>query len=170
MASSPSKTLLTLSTDEGFKYFPPDREVAFFGFLQTHVELTRRLDHALSAGHGISLTGYEVLNRLGRAGARSLRMSDLAEQTVLSLSRVSRLVDDLAARGVVGRRACAQDKRVSYVVLTDPGCALLREAQETFFETVEEAFLGRLSEQETRTLATVFGRLSGDRGCRAALS
>jgi DNA-binding MarR family transcriptional regulator len=170
MAASPHKTLPTLATADGFKYFPPDRELAFFGFLQTHVELTRGLDQALSSGHAISLTGYEVLNRLGRAPKRSLRMTDLAEQALLSLSRVSRLVDELAGRNLVERRACTQDKRVSYVALTDDGCSLLREAQETFLHTVEESFLGRLTEEETRVLADVFGRISGGHERRTALS
>jgi MarR family 2-MHQ and catechol resistance regulon transcriptional repressor len=160
-----------LSTADGLKYLPPDRESALFGFLQAHVELTRALDQALSTRHGSSLGGYEVLNRLARADESSLRMSDLAGQTPLSLSRVSRVVDDLVARGHVERRACAEDRRVSYATLTEAGRAFLREAQETFHELVEERFLGRLTEAETKVLADVFGRLAaGGEDCKTALS
>lgn len=160
----------TLSTRDGLKYFPPERETAFFGFLQAHVDLTRALEQALSSAHGISLAGYEVLNRLMQAEDGGLRMSDLADRTRLSLSRISRVVDDLALRGLVERRACETDRRVSYAALSDAGRTFLREAQETFFAEVEDRFLGQLSASETKVLADVFGRLAG-RGsdCRTAL-
>ena len=159
------------STSDGLKFFPPEQETAFFGFLQLHVELTRAIDQALSARHGTSLAGYEVLNRLAHAERHSLRMSDLAGQTPLSLSRISRVVDDLCSRGLTERRACEFDKRVSYATLTDAGRAFLIEAQDTFHELVEERFLGQLSPQETAVLATVFDRLAGGGGeCKTALS
>jgi MarR family transcriptional regulator, 2-MHQ and catechol-resistance regulon repressor len=170
MATSPPKRAAILSTDDGLKYFAPERELAVFGFMQAHMELVRGIDHALHTGHGLSLKDYELLNRLGRSEGRSLRMTDLAELILLSLSRVSRLVDALASRGLVERRACSYDKRVSYVALTDAGCDLLREAQDTFLATVEERFLGQVSEEEMRLLADVFGRLATGSACRAALT
>jgi DNA-binding MarR family transcriptional regulator len=170
MATSPPKPAAILSTQDGLKYFAPERELAFFGFMQAHVELVRGIDHALQTGHGLSLKDYELLNRLGRSEQRSLRMTDVAELIRLSLSRVSRLVDALAARGLVERRACAYDKRVSYVALTDAGCELLRGAQDTFLETVEDRFLGLVTEEEMRVLADVFGRLGTGSACRTALT
>lgn len=158
------------STTDGLKFFPPEQETAFFGFLQAHVELTRAIDQALSARHGTSLAGYEVLNRLAHADEHSLRMSDLAGQTPLSLSRISRVVDDLCARGLTERRSCDSDKRVSYAALTPAGRDFLIEAQDTFHEMVQERFLGQLSPQETSVLASVFDRLAGGGGdCKTAL-
>lgn len=159
-----------LSTADGLKYFPPDRESAFFGLLQTTVELTRALEQELNLRHGISLAGYEVLNRLAHADEGQLRMTNLAERTPLSLSRISRVVDDLALRGYVERRACATDKRVAYATLLPPGLTFLREAQETFYATVEERFLGRLTPEETKVLSDVFLRITaGDGACRENL-
>jgi DNA-binding MarR family transcriptional regulator len=85
-------------------------------------------------------------------------MSDLAEQANLSLSRVSRLVDQLEIRGAAAREACATDARVVHVVLTDAGAELLAVAQETHFAGVEERFFGRLSEDEVAVLAGIFAR------------
>jgi DNA-binding MarR family transcriptional regulator len=159
-----------LSTADGLKYFPPDRESAFFGLLQTNVDLTRALDQELSSRHGISLAGYEVLNRLAHAEDSRLRMTKLAERTPLSLSRISRVCDDLAMRGLVERRACESDRRVSYATLTEAGHAFLREAQETFYVTVEERFLGHLTEEETKVLSDVFMRVTAGNGaCRQNL-
>ena len=159
-------------TADGLKYLPPERESAFFGFLQAHVDLIRSIEGALHGAHDVSLAGYEVLNRLAQSGeAGGLRISDLADRTRLSLSRISRVVDDLALRGLVERRACATDRRVSYAALTPDGLAFLRDAQDTFHTVVEERFLGRLSADEMRVLADVFGRLAERDGeCRTALA
>ena len=165
-----TRTTPTDTAEPGLRHLAPEQETVFFGFLQAHMDITRALEHQLTAAHGMSLAGYEVLNRLSGAADDGLRMTDLADRSRLSLSRISRVVDDLQLRGMVERRACATDKRVSYAALTEAGAAFLREAQETFYDVVEDRFLGRLSARETRVLADVFGRMvGGDTECRSAL-
>ena len=148
-----------LQTAEGLKYLPPNREAAWLGLLQAHAELTRALDAAMHAQHGLSLSAYEVLARLAHAENCSLRMSQLAERTQLSLSRVSRVVDHLQDRALVERKSCATDSRVVYAAITDSGKQQIAEAQETFFEVIEERFLGKLSCDEVMTLGNIFTRV-----------
>jgi DNA-binding MarR family transcriptional regulator len=148
-----------LETPDGLKYLAPSREAAWLGLLQAHAELTRALDHALHARHGLSLSAYEVLSRLAHADGGALRMSQLAERTQLSLSRVSRVIDQLQERGVVERRSCDTDSRVVYAALAPEGRSRIAEAQETFFEVIEERFLGKLSCDEVGQLGTIFGRM-----------
>src|SRR5689334_2695628 len=100
-----------LETEDGLKYFAPSRQAAWLGLLQAHAALTRALDQGLSARHGLTLSSYEVLARLAHAPDGYLRMTDLAQQTQLSLSRVSRVVDHLQERGLVERKACPGDSR-----------------------------------------------------------
>lgn len=159
----------TQITGDGLKSFPPDQEAAFFGLLQAHVELTRAIDHELSTRHGTSLAGYEVLNRLAHADEHSLRMSDLAARTPLSLSRISRVVDDLCARGLTERRSCENDRRVAYATLTPAGKLFLIEAQDTFHDMIEERFLGHLSPEEIRVFADVFRRITAGESCKTNL-
>ncbi len=154
-----SDDLTVLETKDGLKYLPPHREAAWLGLLQAHAELTRALDAALHTRHGLSLSAYEVLSRLAHAENCSLRMSQLAERTQLSLSRVSRVVDHLQERGLVERKSCATDSRVVYAAITPAGKRQIAEAQETFFEVIEERFLGKLSCDEVRTLGAVFTRV-----------
>lgn len=153
-------TANVLTNDGGLKYFSPEREAAWMGILQAHAELTRTLDAALSARHGLTFSGYDVLARVAFAPACStLRMSELAAQTQLSLSRVSRLVDALAQRGLIERKSCDSDSRVVYAAITDAGRALVADAQETFFEVVEERHLGRLSDEDVARLGEILGKL-----------
>ena len=152
--------MATTAPRNGFQTLSPEREGALYGFLQAHVDLRRALDRELSLRHGVSLTTYEVLSRLITAEEGGLRTTQLADLSPLSLSRVSRLVDELCSRGLTERKECATDKRVSYVALTDEGTDFMRDAQKTFHATVEERFLGRLTEKETKMLSDLFARIA----------
>lgn len=159
MATTPIPSDLPhVETDGDLRQWCPVSADAWTGLLQTHRRLTRELEAELEERHNLSFSGLEILARLARAEGRHLRMSDLADQANLSLSRVSRLVDQLETRGAAAREACATDARVVHVVLTDSGAELLCAAQETHFAGVEERFFGRLSEDEVALLAEIFGR------------
>jgi DNA-binding MarR family transcriptional regulator len=148
-----------LQTEDGLKYLPPAQQAAFIGLLRAHRELTAALEGELTRRHSLSLSAYELLSRLAHAPEGHLRMSELAGQANLSLSRVSRLIDQLEGRGLVARTSCPGDSRVVHASLADPGRALIREAQETFLTIAEDRFLGRLSCAEVETLGTLFARL-----------
>src|SRR3954451_17048072 len=80
---------------------------AWIGMLETHKRLTRALDAEMEAQHGLSLSAVEVLGRLAASsGDRSLRLTALAGETGLSLSRISRIVDTLEDRELVERLSC----------------------------------------------------------------
>ena len=148
-----------LQTEDGLKYLPPEREAAWLGLLRAHTELTRALDAALASAHGLSLSAYEVLSRLAHAEDGHLRMTILAERSGLSLSRVSRVIDQLERRGVVARRSCPTDSRVVHATIAESGRRLVAEAQETFFAVIEDRFLGRLTCDEVGLLGSIFSRL-----------
>lgn len=144
----------------------PDRTEAWFGLLQTHSEVTKALDADLIANHRLSLSAHELLFRLAVAEDGYLRMSQLAERALLSQSRVSRIVDQLEARGLIERRPCPVDSRVVHAVITFAGRELLREAQETHLQGIEEHFFAKLTDTEVAQLARVFEKLHGrDGGC-----
>ena len=153
-----------LQDGDGLKYLAPDREAAWLGLLSAHAELTRTLDAELARRHGLGLSAYEVLSRLARAEDGFMRMTQLASTVNISVSRVSRVIDQLAARGFVCRRACPGDSRVVHVKLTDAGRAAVKEAQDTFFDVIEERFLNRLGCTDIEQLAAIFGRMASGGG------
>jgi DNA-binding MarR family transcriptional regulator len=130
------------------------------GLLETHKRLTRELDAELEAEHGLTLSALEALQRLGTAEGHSLRLSALASACGLSLSRISRIVDSLEARGLVERRAVDTDARAVEGHLTAAGLELVRSAQATHFASVERVFFERLSDKEIALLADVFSRFA----------
>jgi DNA-binding MarR family transcriptional regulator len=133
---------------------------AWIGLLETHKRLTRELDAELEGRHGLSLSSLELLGRLGAAEGHHLRLSVLAHAAGLSLSRVSRIVDMLSARGLVERRPSAEDARAVEAHITADGLRLAREAQATHFASVQRRFFEQLAPGELELLAQVFGRLA----------
>jgi DNA-binding MarR family transcriptional regulator len=87
--------------------------------------------------HGLSIVEFEVLVRLARSPLGLLRMSDLAAQTSLTTSGVTRVVDRLVDRGLVARQACATDRRTTYAVVTDAGRDLLAAALPGHLELID---------------------------------
>jgi DNA-binding MarR family transcriptional regulator len=145
---------------DGSAQWDPTYVDAWIGLLQTHRQLTRELDARLEAEHGLSLSGLELLARLAAAPERWLRLSVLASQTGLSLSRVSRIVDVLEGRRLAERRPCPADARAINAHLTASGGELLRAAEQTHRATVQQLFFDHLSCGEVETLAAVFARFA----------
>ena len=96
------------------------------------------------AGHGLAPAEFEVCLRLARSPEGLLRMSDLAAQTTLTSSGVTRVVDRLVERGLVTRRACATDRRTTYAVISDTGRELLLRVLPEHLELLEEWLVGPL--------------------------
>jgi DNA-binding MarR family transcriptional regulator len=147
---------------DGFPEWSPEYAAAWIGMLATHRRLTRELDAELEAAHGLSLSGLELLARLASVPERRLRLSLLAGEAGLSLSRVSRIVDALEARGLIERQHCPSDARAINAQLTAAGLALAQDAQSTHLAAVRERFFDQLDGREIATLAEVFARFAPD--------
>ncbi len=146
--------------DNGVTTWPDGHAQAWIGLLETHKRLTRVLDSELEARYGLGLSALELLARLAAAEGRCLRLSALAVEAGLSLSRVSRIAGTLETRGLLERKPCSDDARAVEAHLTPAGLALMRAAQETHFASVQRDFFDRLEPGELDVLAEVFGRLA----------
>jgi DNA-binding MarR family transcriptional regulator len=144
--------------DDGLATWTDTHKNAWIGMLETHKRLTRALDAEMEAEFGLSLSGVECLGRLAASDGRNLRLSVLATETGLSLSRISRIIDTLEARELVERRPSAEDARAVEAHLTPAGLTLVRQAQSSHFASVQERFFEHLSGDELAVLAQVFER------------
>lgn len=125
-----------------------DPRLTAFGLLsEVYAGLTARMQPVFAAA-GLSEIDFDTLIRLGRSPRQALRMTDLAAQTGLSTSGVTRVVDRLERDGLVVRQACATDRRASYATLTPAGRAKLEEVLPSHLSDVEELLTGQLTEEE----------------------
>ncbi|HET7432286.1 MAG TPA: MarR family transcriptional regulator [Nocardioides sp.] len=129
--------------------------------LQVHAALVPELDRRLKEATGLPLTWYDVLLELSAARDGRLTMSQLGERAVLSRSRVSRVVDDLAAAGLVRRDTHPEDRRSAYAVITESGLTRFRQAAPVYVAGIEES-LASLTVPELQRLHTSLRRVLDD--------
>jgi DNA-binding MarR family transcriptional regulator len=113
-------------------------EVLWRALMRIVLALPRRLDSDLVRTVGITANEYTTLMCLSEAHGRELRMADLANAAALSASRMTRLVDDLQARGLVTKRASAEDGRGNVARLTPAGLAKLKQAWPAHLASVRD--------------------------------
>ncbi len=139
--------------------FTPLEGAAWGGLLDVHGRLMRVIEADLQERVRISHPEFEVLLRLSWADGRRMRIQDLAAQSVLTRSGVSRLVERLERVSLVAREAAPEDRRGAYAVLTDRGAATLDEALVGHARLVRSTFLSRFTRAELATMAAFWRRL-----------
>ncbi|WP_151084126.1 MarR family winged helix-turn-helix transcriptional regulator [Nocardioides cynanchi] len=132
---------------------------AWGALLQVHAALVPELDRELRRQAGLPLAWYDVLLELHSAPDHRLTMSELGDRVVLSRSRVSRVVDELAREGLVARVANPADARSAYAVLSAVGEQRFLEAAPVYVRGIERSFAAGLSEAELRTITSALHRV-----------
>jgi DNA-binding MarR family transcriptional regulator len=116
------------ATRTGTRWLSAAEQRAWRSYLESTKVLMDALDRQLQREAGLPHAYYEILVRLSEADDRSLRMSELADSTLSSRSRLSHAVARLEERGWVTREECATDRRGQVARLTDAGFAVLDDA------------------------------------------
>ncbi|MDP8987352.1 MAG: MarR family winged helix-turn-helix transcriptional regulator [Actinomycetota bacterium] len=127
--------------------------------IESSVGLRARLGRRLEDECGISLQWFDLLIRLARSPGHRLRMAELAAQTVLTPSGLTRAVDRLKEAGLISRTACPSDRRGAFAVLTTEGLRRVRTAVPVHLVHLEEDFTGVLSEAERSQLKELLHKI-----------
>jgi DNA-binding MarR family transcriptional regulator len=130
---------------------------AWRALLIAHSRLVPAIEKDLRAAGQVSLPWYDVLLELNAAPGRRLRMTELGQRAVLSRTRVSRVVDELAAAGLAERQPDAADGRSSFAVLTPAGRNALRRAWPVYREAIRRHLGAHLTQRQCREIATLLG-------------
>lgn len=123
--------------------------------------LSAELDRQLQRDAGIPHAYYEILVRLSEAPNRSLRMSELADLSESSRSRLSHAVARLEEAGWVLRESCETDRRGAFAVLTDKGFEALAAAAPGHVEAVRQHLFDRLTPEQVRQLEGICEAMLG---------
>lgn len=141
------------------KIFTDLEQNAWGGFLGTYAKLNRMIEEDLQAHSHITHVEFEVLLRLSWNESHRMRIQDLAAQSILTRSGVSRVVERLEKAGLVTREEAPEDRRGAYAVLTEAGAQRFRIASEKHIECVRESFLRKFSTDELRVMGEFWKRL-----------
>jgi DNA-binding MarR family transcriptional regulator len=107
--------------------------------------LTNHLERHTSKLVGLGLAECEILIRATGARVGTTTMSELALQSGLTQSGVSRVVDRLEVRRLVTCQPSAKDRRQILVLVTDAGFDLVRELLDLMEEASHEALMAEVS-------------------------
>jgi DNA-binding MarR family transcriptional regulator len=153
------------------KPFKSVEQEVFLNILKTADALMTDLAELLKP-HGISPTQYNVLRILRGAGAgccagghpdagaQGLACREIGQRMLTRDPDLTRLLDRLEDRGLIGRERDKKDRRMIATRVTDAGLALLKTLDKPVLD-MHKAQLGHLGEKKLHELLTL---LEGVRG------
>jgi DNA-binding MarR family transcriptional regulator len=151
------------------RWLSAEEQSAWRVFLSATQTLFSAVETQLQRESGIPHGYYEILVRLSEAEGRALRMSQLAEASTSSKSRLSHAVARLEERGWVERLDCETDRRGQVARLTDVGFAALEAAAPAHVEQVRRSLFDRISAVQVTQLAAISTAIAageqGDADC-----
>ncbi len=129
--------------------------------------ILQREGNRLLAPFGVNQQQFSLLFEIGKA--KRVRQKDVKNRLMLEKAHVSKAVKKLQAMALITIEHCTEDRRVTWLSVTETGMALLANAQKEFAQwneewfatidnetlralqahlmTVEEAFVQRLTEE-----------------------
>jgi DNA-binding MarR family transcriptional regulator len=134
------------------KWLDADQQWAWRQVISLVTMLLPALDSDLQQTARLTMFEYTLLANLSEADQATLRMSDLAYRANSSLSRLSHVVSRLTRRGLVIKRACPTDGRVSEVVLTKAGSAKVVDAAPHHVARVRDLVIHSLTPAQLTSL------------------
>ena len=130
----------------------PNEQRTWRTFLHASTRLLTQLDDELKKAHNERMSDFDVLSNLSEAPGRVLRMSELAEQTLFSRSRLTYTVNNLERRGLVTRKPDQRDGRGIVAALTAKGRSLHRKLAVTHVAGIRRHFLDQMGIDEQADL------------------
>jgi DNA-binding MarR family transcriptional regulator len=137
-----------------------DEEALWRALAEVVQALPRALDDQFARETGLTMTEYSVLVALSEAPDRELRLSLLATATSLSLSRISRVVDSMEKRALVGKSKSDSDGRSSLAALTDTGLCTLQAAYPGHLARVRRFVFDHLEKTDVAATMPVLRRIA----------
>ena len=117
------------------------------------------IDQQLRRDSKLRMVEYQVLAMLSETPDRTMRMSELAEVTNASLSRLSHVVERLERRDFVRRTPDRTDGRFTKATLTDEGFETLAAAAPGHVRHLRSLLVDVLSPEQLRRLGRDSARI-----------
>lgn len=116
---------------------------------------------------GLSIASFDILLRLVRSPQYRLPMTRLAREAAFSSGGFTKVADRLCASGFIAREHCPNDRRVTYLVLTDHGLDVAHRAKALCAEVLRDRVLAPLGDEASAQLAASMRTLRETNGPHA---
>jgi DNA-binding MarR family transcriptional regulator len=132
-----------------------DEQNAWRAYIRLAKMLMRQLDRDLHP-FGLTTNDYEILVELSESPNHRLRMTELADLTAQSRSRLSHQITRMEARGLVHRDACDGDKRGTFAVITPRGLATIERVAPYHVESVRRHFMDQVPKDHLAVITEAY--------------
>lgn len=126
---------------------------------KVHARMTASIDLRFKAEGQPPAAWFPILSELARCGPEGLRPFELEQATGEAQYNVSRLLDRIGKAGLVGRRACEDDRRGWRVALTEAGAEAAARMRAIHDAVLAAEFVAPLTGKQVKTLDGVLGDL-----------
>lgn len=131
---------------------------AWEALFRAQVTIMRELTACFPTGE-ISFNEYDVLFNLSNQTDRRARIKDLTQHLLLTQPSISRLVDRLAAKGIVEKQSDPGDGRGIIVALTTIGADVFRSTAVRHADAISRRVGGTLDHDELMQLQALCSKL-----------
>ncbi|MEM1092124.1 MAG: MarR family winged helix-turn-helix transcriptional regulator [Pseudomonadota bacterium] len=133
--------------------------LTWLSLLRTSNRIKKDIDGRLKASFGQSISRFDALSALQRAGAEGIRAGQLSRQMVVSEGNITQLMGKLLRDQLVTKSADALDARVVIYRLSEAGETLFDAMAMEHRQWIENIF-DELSDADTAHLQSLMGQLS----------
>ena len=137
------------------RWLTPKEQRAWRAYIAATFLVEDAIDRQLQQDAGMPHLYYSILANLSETPERRLRMTDLAERTKITRSRLTYAVSRLEKDGLITRENCRWDKRSSFAVLTDEGMEVLERTAPGHVENVRSLLFDHLTEEQVGQLEEI---------------
>jgi DNA-binding MarR family transcriptional regulator len=137
------------------RWLSEEEQRAWRAYMASAQLVSDALDRQLQRDAGMPHAYYSLLVWLSETPERRMRMTELAERSKITRSRLSHAISRLEQNGWVRRENCPSDRRGQLAVLTDEGFAALAAAAPGHVEAVRSAIFDRLSPEQIQQLGEI---------------
>lgn len=109
--------------------------------------MKKSMDARLRSRFGISISRFDIMSALERAGDEGLRAGELSQRLMVTEGNTTQVTTPLVRDGLVRRMTSSEDGRVAIFKLTRKGETLFAEMAAEHRRWVDEAFSGFSSAQ-----------------------
>lgn len=148
-----------MDTPHDTRWLSPEESSTWLSVWTATVWLPTRLDQQLRRDSGLSLVEYHSLSQIDMAPERTMRLSELAAVTNMTLSHLSRVVSRLEKGGLLRREPDPDDGRYTLAILTQAGHDRVVEAAPGHVEAVRTYVFDGLTEEQKTALGDAMGPL-----------
>jgi DNA-binding MarR family transcriptional regulator len=138
-----------------------ERWLAWYAQAKMNARLTDRIADEMERRTGLAAAWCEVLANLRE---ESKRMSELADDLILSRGGATRLIARMEKAGLVERQTPDHDRRATFAVITDAGREAVDRAFPVHLQVVEEVYARHIDDGEAGTVLRVAEKICDAHG------